>query len=112
MITQFGYFDKDYKVVKTIEVDLTTINSKDPIAFAYGVAKGIATRTKSKYDRWDSRSIHGSLFSHLAPEYLRGFLLGYKQFLIPEGTRMMKGQELNFALLDKQIDPNTLTKIK
>jgi hypothetical protein len=110
MKTKFGYFDKDFNVIETIEVDIHSIKSDDPIAFAYGVSRGMQCQSKSKYDRWDSKSIHGSLHSELAPEYLRGFLLGFKGYLVPEGTKLRKGDELSFRHTDKRIDPKTLQK--
>lgn len=107
MKTKFGYFDKDFNIVATIEVDINKIESFDPLAFAYGVSSGVIWRDKDIR----GKKIHGdSRFTDLAPEYLRGFLLGYKGFLVPEGTKFRKGNELSFALLDKQIDPNTLNK--
>ncbi len=109
MKTQFGFFDENFNVIKTCEVDINTINSGDPLAFAYGVSRGIQVR-KMAATFTDSKKIHGSNFSELSPEYLRGFLLGYKGFLVPEGTKFRKGQEQSFFHMDKKIDPNTLNK--
>ena len=41
---------------------------------------------------------HGSKFTELAPEYLRGFLYGFKGLLVPEGTKFRKGNECTLAL--------------
>jgi len=92
--TQFGTIDEKGRVTNTIEVDINLLPSADPFAFAYGIHRG-QYHLKNK----DNVIDHGSKHSELAQEYLRGFLFGYKQILIPEGTKIRKGQEQSYALL-------------
>jgi len=84
----------------TMELDLNNLPSSDPIAFGYGIHSGQRC-LKEKIQAMDVK--HGSKHSELAQEYLRGFLLGYKGILVPEGTKIKKGYERCYALLDKNI---------
>jgi hypothetical protein len=93
MNTLFGTIDQNGTVTKNFETDLHSIPSKDPLAFAGGINFGISQRKKTGIIN------HGLKHSELSQEYLRGFLYGYKGILIPEGTKIKKGQEQNFSLL-------------
>lgn len=94
MKTEFGYFDEKGKLIKTLTIDLSTVPSSDPIAFAYGINSGQrCVKEKLRVD-------HGAKHSELAPEYLRGFLFGYKGILVPEGTKIRKGEEQSYRLID------------
>jgi len=93
MKTTFGTLNKSGEVKINLEVDLNTLPSADPIAFGYGISYGRSMHEKRKAPD------HGLKHSELSPEYLRGFLFGYTGILVPEGTKIRKGQEANFSLL-------------
>lgn len=99
-MTKFGELVIENGVAKeknVMELDLNNLPSKDPIAFGYGLSYGDrCVRNKEKPD-------HGMKHSELSQEYLRGFLLGYRGILVPEGTKIKKGYEQCYALLDKNI---------
>jgi hypothetical protein len=99
MKTTFGYFNENFELIKQFEVDLNTVSSSsDPLAFVLGVSNGQYNAAyKSKKNR-NHVVNHGVKYSELAPEYLRGFLFGYRGILVPEGTKIRKGQEQNLAL--------------
>lgn len=103
MKTVFGHFNKDFTVETDLEVDVHTLPSHDPLAFGMGIASGQARLKliqRKKTERIYAEPInHGSNHSELVPEYLRGFLFGYKNILVPEGTKIKKGQEQSYALL-------------
>lgn len=106
-MTTFGTLQKDGTVTNKIEVELNTVPSNDPLSFMYGVKSG---QDRIKYEKdtpikYHRESInHGSLYRDLSQEYLRGFLYGYKGILIPEGTKIKKGQETCLALLNLKIN--------
>ena len=79
-------------IEQSMIVDLHNLPSSDPIAFAYGISRG---KYYAKTGMETKKIDHGVNFRELAQEYLRGFLFGYKGILIPEGTRIEKGQEQN-----------------
>ena len=98
-----------------MEFDLNSLPSSDPMAFGYGISRGqrlVKEAQKNKYIDYDFMKIHGSKFSELAPEYLRGFLFGYKGILVPEGTKIKKGQEACYALFDKNTYKNDIRNKK
>lgn len=103
MNTFFGTLNADGSVTENLSVDLSKVPSSDPIAFAYGVARGRSMANDDKPKSYSPKKIHGSNFSGLAKEYLRGFLFGYKGILVPEGTKIVKGQEMTLALMNKNI---------
>ena len=84
----------------SIQIDLNRVPSNDPLAFAYGVSRGqyyAKLESQGKFDNYPPNKVnHGSPFRELAQEYLRGFLLGKMGILVKEGTRIRKGQELNY----------------
>jgi len=98
-MTTFGTLQPDGILTDELELDISTLPSGDPIAFAYGFWTGL----KLRKEEYPPSNPHGSKFSELAPEYLRGFLLGYKFILVPEGTKIKKGQERCYALLSLNI---------
>lgn len=94
-MTEFSILTlKDGELIteQSMIVDLLSLPSSDPIAFAYGVSQG---KYYSKTGMETKKIDHGANFRELAQEYLRGFLFGYTGILIPEGTRIKKGQEQN-----------------
>lgn len=93
MKTLFGTMNEKGEIVHQIELDINELPSSDPLAFATGIACGQRHAILG-----ESRIIHGAKHSELAQEYLRGFLLGYRGILVPEGTKIKKGQEQSFAL--------------
>lgn len=104
-MTTFGTLTQKGEVINKIKVDLNNVPSTDPIAFMFGVKSGqdrIHYEQELKHYRDPIK--HGSLHSELAQEYLRGFLYGFKGILIPEGTKIKKGQEQSYALLDFKIN--------
>lgn len=98
-MTTFATLQPDGTLTDELELDINKMPSKDPIAFSYGFWVGIRLR-KEKYPL---SNLHGGKFSELAQEYLRGFLLGYKSILVPEGTKIKKGEERCYALLSLNI---------
>src|ERR1039457_5138156 len=105
-MTTFGTLEIENgeAVVKDeMKLDLNTLPSSDPMAFGYGIAKGQWTIRKANEAGRDYiynfKKIHGSNYKELAQEYLRGFLFGYKGILVPEGTKIKKGEEACYALL-------------
>ncbi len=94
-MTKFGTLELKNGIAiekDVIELDLNTLPSTDPLAFGYGVSYGQrCARNKTKID-------HGSKHSELAQEYLRGFLVGFRGILVPEGTKIKKEQETNYSL--------------
>ncbi len=101
MSTVFGTLQKDGTVTNEMVIDLNTLPSSDPLAFGYGVHAGKQyALLGNEVWRWKG---HGSNHRELAPEYLRGFLLGAKGILVAEGTRFRKGQERSYFFSDKNI---------
>lgn len=100
MFTTFGTLEKDGTISNEIKINLNELPSSDPIAFGYGISNG------QRHARSKAQVNHGSNFRELAPEYLRGFLFGYRGILVVEGTKFRKGQEQSFYFHDK----NVLTK--
>lgn len=101
-MTTFGIMEQDGTVIDKVEIDLSKVPSNDPIAFMFGYMKG---RTRRKdFDAGEklgkSTKLHGSKFSELAQEYLRGFLFGWAGILVPEGTKIKNGQERSYALFE------------
>lgn len=99
-MTLFATLQPDGSLTDELELDLHKLPSNDPLAFGYGISTGLKLRGE-RYP--DFRKVHGSNHSELAPEYLRGFLLGYKKILVPEGTKIKKGEETCYALLHLNI---------
>jgi len=103
-MTLFATLQPNGSLTDELELDLHKLPSKDPLAFGYGISTGLKLRGE-KYP--DFKRVHGGgKWSELAQEYLRGFLLGYKSILVPEGTKIKKGEETCYALLHL----NTLKK--
>ena len=100
-MTMFGTLTKTGEVVDKIEVELNTVPSSDPLAFMYGVYKGQSYLGSQKNVRPIN---HDSLFRDLDPEYLRGFLYGFRNILVSEGTEFEKGQEQSYIHRDKAIN--------
>lgn len=113
---QFGTIDSNGIVTKEMNIDLNSLPSSDPLAFGYGInagqrklkldlesgnkkIRGYTIDKNNHYHRIKYEEIHGAKFSDLAQEYLRGFLFGYKTILVPEGTKIKKGEELCYTLL-------------
>ena len=94
----------------SIQIDLNRIPSNDPLSFAYGISRGqyyAKLESQGKFDNYPPNKVnHGSPFRELSQEYLRGFLLGKMGILVKEGTRIRKGQELNYYFFDKNLLEN------
>lgn len=102
--TEFGYFDDKGQYNKTFALNLQNIPSSDPLAFAYGLHTGQMYLKETQEKKvMHVRINHGSPHRELAQEYLRGFLLGYRGILVPEGTKIRKGEEQSFFHFDKDI---------
>jgi len=90
-MTKFGTLSIENGVAvekDVMELDLNRLPCSDPIAFGYGISFGQRC-LKNKFNPVDVD--HGTKHSELAPEYLRGFLFGYRGILVPEGTKIEKG---------------------
>lgn len=102
-MTKFGTLELvNGKLVEkdVMHIDINQMPSSDPLAFAAGIHAG-QRELRYKNENRTRRSfeeVHGSKYSELAQEYLRGFLFGFTQILVPEGTKIRKGQESCFAL--------------
>lgn len=92
-MTTFGTLTREGVLVDKMEIDLNSLPSSDPLAFGYGIAKG---KRYKQEDFQTFEEIHGSKYSELSQEYLRGFLLGNKGILIKEGVKIKKGYERNY----------------
>lgn len=106
METIFGQIDEKANFTETIRLDINKMPSSDPIAFSYGISRGIQFNKQKVADKYYSptyEQIHGSKYRELAKEYLRGFKLGYRGILLPEGTPIRKGTEFTFFDMDKNI---------
>lgn len=67
-MTQFGVLGRDGNIRNAMEIDLNSINSPDPLAYAYGFAVG------SRGEAMGSK--RGK-----APEYIRGWNDGHRKFM-------------------------------
>lgn len=95
MMTKFATLKIENGVAVETDVmnlDLSTIPSSDPLSFAWGLRQG-QNCLKNK-----TEPNHGSKHTDLSQEYLRGFLVGYRGILVPEGTKMKKGDEISYRL--------------
>lgn len=98
----FGTIDAKGNTETTLECNLNELPSSNPLAFGYGISRG-QQYLKGEQKHMPDKINHGSKWSELAPEYIRGFLFGYRSILVAEGTKIKKGQERCYALLDKNI---------
>lgn len=101
-MTIFGNLNENGEIENKLKIDLKSMPSSDPIAFSYGIHSGQNAVKKKNADK-NYVINHGSKFSDLDQEYLRGFLFGYKGILIPEGTKIKKGTEQTYFHLDKNL---------
>lgn len=106
--TIFGTMNEKGEVTKTLEVDISSLSSSDPLAFAYGISRGknlvIENNKKNECSKIvDFKEIHESNYKELTLEYLRGFKLGYTGILLPEGTKIPKGTERSYFDCNKNI---------
>lgn len=92
-----------------ISVDLKDVPSSDPLAFMAGVQKGQHNAQLLSKDR-SHKIDHRAKFTELAPEYIRGFLFGFRGILVPEGTKIRKGEEQNLFHLSKDISSSVIKK--
>lgn len=72
--TNFSVLTPDGKVTNSVTVNIHSIPSDDPLAYAYGFSKGLRGEPRDKADPWDS----------LAPAYKKGHA---------HGLRVKKGKE-------------------
>jgi hypothetical protein len=66
--THFGVMDFSGNVTITHKIDLSKVKSKDPIAYAYGLAQGLRGESIQKSEE------------KLASEYIRGWNDGHKNY--------------------------------
>ena len=73
--TMFGTLLPTGEVVNKMEVDLHTLPSSDPLAFMGGIMSGKEEAQNEQIYNGRKKPInHGSKYSELSQEYLRGFL--------------------------------------
>lgn len=104
-VTHVEIKDGKLEEVSNMEINFNSLPSSDKLAFGYGLARGQHYLKVNKgKNSWQKEPMkHGSNHRELAPEYLRGFLLGYKGILVPEGTKIKKGEEQSLYHFDKNI---------
>lgn len=107
--TATGVEGGSLKVETNFTVDLNQVPSSDPLAFMFGANGGAGERKrllqehgKSWYE-WRGQYNHGCNWRELAPEYIRGFLFGFMGILVPEGTKIRKGEEQTWFHSDKNM---------
>jgi len=102
-MTIFGTMDNKGEVTKDLEIDLNNIPSSDPMAFGYGIAQGQKYLKGGSYYT-NFKDMHGSNYSEIAQEYLRGCKFGATGMLLPEGFKIPKGCEFNYFGIGERIN--------